>query len=266
MTDARLIDTEFVAYQPDLAVALTSPTRALIVQVLWFARDRKTNEVGMTLVRLALKIGVSVRTIQRHAEVLVEMGVLEKNRHSKFDATTYWTIHPEAIPEAPEVPPPDGDALDVDTLSDSTGQDDHLDVDTLSTSTSLRTSTTNSPLVTTSPEVVKSLNPMPTEALFGHLQDPPQWVKDQPWMNQELYRLACARARHVNVLEQIENVVVWCKDQGKQPQGSLLLTFITRAETEWETAHRAAPGDDDWVARSARALTQQALAAREEEK
>lgn len=268
-----LVDDEVVPYQPTLGMALGSPVRALIVQALWSARNITTGVTEMGEVALSVHVGTRLRTVEFHLALLVEMGVVERVARPRHGMTAF-VVHPEAIPDTfpeDELPvlssrapahavPYDAHAgLEGSSNEEPTTLSKDLSKDSFSTS---KVSDTREDTEDARETKIQSLN-LPHETLLGRLPEPPDWVKMLSWMNPETWRIAVTRARHVSVLEQIENVSMWAKDNGKTASPSLLMTFIHKAETEWEQAHQAVPGDDDWVARSARELMRQALAARE---
>jgi len=92
-SDARLIDEPFVAYLPSLAVHLGSPLRAIILQALWFARNRVTGETRMPYEELTQRTGITDRTLRSHVKWLRENGHLSSRRSSRMDATQVWEVH-----------------------------------------------------------------------------------------------------------------------------------------------------------------------------
>lgn len=92
-----LLDGEFVSYYPALGVALGSVEDAVLVQHLWFRRDRATGETEMPTAALAEQVGMRLRTVERRISGLVSAGILSKRRKSAYDATSVWTVHHDRI-------------------------------------------------------------------------------------------------------------------------------------------------------------------------
>jgi hypothetical protein len=96
-TSPLLINDEFVSYFPALGRALGSVEDAVLVQMLWYRRDRDTGETEMTAAALAEQVGMKVRTTERRLSGLISSGVLSKRRKSAYDPTSVWSIHHDKI-------------------------------------------------------------------------------------------------------------------------------------------------------------------------
>lgn len=94
-----LIHEEFVAYFPALGRALGSVEDAVLIQALWFRRDRETNCTTATIAELADAVGMTERTARRRLAKLADCGVLTKGRAGSYDATTVWSVHLDRIRE-----------------------------------------------------------------------------------------------------------------------------------------------------------------------
>lgn len=97
-----LIHGEFVAYFPALGRALGSVEDAVLVQALWFRRERSTGATVATIAELAESVGMAERTARRRLSKLADAGVVSKGRAGAYDATTVWTVHLDRIPAKPE--------------------------------------------------------------------------------------------------------------------------------------------------------------------
>ena len=93
-----LIREEFIAYFPSLGKALGSIEDAVLVQWLWFRRDRVQNCTQATIATVADAVGMNERTAKRRLAKLEERGIVSKTRTSAFDPTSVWTIHMDQIP------------------------------------------------------------------------------------------------------------------------------------------------------------------------
>lgn len=71
--------------------------RAIIVQALWFRRDRETDETRMSYEALGEMVGCSADTAKRQVKWLVENGYMTKTRASSHDATSVFAISEEAL-------------------------------------------------------------------------------------------------------------------------------------------------------------------------
>lgn len=71
--------------------------RAIIVQALWFRRDRESNETRMSYEALGEMVGCSADTAKRQVKWLVENGYMTKTRASSHDATSVFAISEEAL-------------------------------------------------------------------------------------------------------------------------------------------------------------------------
>lgn len=98
-----LIHEEFVAYFPALGRALGSVEDAVLIQALWFKRDRSTGTTLATYAELADAVGMTERTARRRLGKMVASGVLSKGRAGAYDATTVWTVHLDRIPANSDV-------------------------------------------------------------------------------------------------------------------------------------------------------------------
>lgn len=92
-----LINDEFVSYFPALGRALGSVEDAVLVQMLWYRRDRSTNETEMRTPDLADAVGMKLRTTERRLAGLVNAGILSKRRKGAYDATSVWAVHLDQI-------------------------------------------------------------------------------------------------------------------------------------------------------------------------
>ncbi|PMQ21644.1 hypothetical protein CIK84_08970 [Glutamicibacter arilaitensis] len=92
-----MIHDEFVAYFPSLGRALGSVEDAVLVQSLWFRRDRNTGTTTATVAELAAAVGMTERTARRRLGKMADAGVLEKCRAGAYDATTVWSVHLDRI-------------------------------------------------------------------------------------------------------------------------------------------------------------------------
>lgn len=97
MSSGLLIHDEFVAYFPSLGRALGSVEDAVLVQSLWFRRDRNTGTTTATVAELAAAVGMTERTARRRLGKMADAGVLEKCRAGAYDATTVWSVHLDRI-------------------------------------------------------------------------------------------------------------------------------------------------------------------------
>lgn len=97
MSSGLLIHDEFVAYFPSLGRALGSVEDAVLVQSLWFRRDRNTGTTTATVADLAAAVGMTERTARRRLGKMADAGVLEKCRAGAYDATTVWSVHLDRI-------------------------------------------------------------------------------------------------------------------------------------------------------------------------
>ena len=96
-SDALLIDEPFVAVYPSLIRALGSATHAIVVQQLWYARDRRTGVTTMTVDAVADLTGLSKRTVERSLKWLRDRGILDRARAGAFDHTSVWTVNRAAL-------------------------------------------------------------------------------------------------------------------------------------------------------------------------
>lgn len=92
-----LVNEEFIAYLPSLGKALGSVEDAVIVQWLWFKRDRQTDETTATAAEIADAIGMSERTMQKRLTRLKARDVLTARRLSSFNSTSVWSVHLDRI-------------------------------------------------------------------------------------------------------------------------------------------------------------------------
>lgn len=92
-----LINDEFVSYFPALGRALGSVEDAVLVQMLWYRRDRSTDETEMRTPDLADAVGMKLRTTERRLAGLVNAGILSKRRKGAYDATSVWAVHLDQI-------------------------------------------------------------------------------------------------------------------------------------------------------------------------
>jgi hypothetical protein len=96
-----LLDGEFIAYYPALARRLGGqPMRAIIVQALWFRRDRTDDTTTMSYEALGEMVGCSADTAKRQVKWLVENGFMTKSRASSHDATSVFAISEAALTSA----------------------------------------------------------------------------------------------------------------------------------------------------------------------
>lgn len=97
-TSPLLLDGEFIAYYPALAKRLGGqPMRAIIVQALWFRRDRSTDETRMSYEALGDMVGCSGDTAKRQVKWLVDNGYVHRGRASSHDATSVFRILHDAL-------------------------------------------------------------------------------------------------------------------------------------------------------------------------
>lgn len=93
-----LLDGEFIAYYPALAKQLGGqPLRAIIVQALWFRRDRSTDETRMSYEDIGEMVGTSGRTVERQVKWLIENGYISRRRASAVDATSVFGVIVSAL-------------------------------------------------------------------------------------------------------------------------------------------------------------------------
>lgn len=107
MNSPLLMEGEFIAYYPALAKRLGGqPLRAIIVQALWFRRDRQTDETRMSYDGIGDMVGASSRTIERQVKWLIENGYLSQRRASAADATSVFGVIVSALTSenAPTLP------------------------------------------------------------------------------------------------------------------------------------------------------------------
>ena len=121
MSSGLLIHDEFVAYFPALGRALGSVEDAVLVQALWFRRDRATGTTTATVAELAAAVGMTERTARRRLGKMADAGVLEKGRAGSYDATTVWAVHLDRIRTT----------SDVANMATSTCQNEQVEPSTL---------------------------------------------------------------------------------------------------------------------------------------
>lgn len=98
MNSPLLLDGEFIAYYPALAKRLGGqPLRAIIVQALWFRRDRSTDETRMSYEDIGDMVGTSGRTVERQIKWLIENGYISRRRASAVDATSVFGVIASAL-------------------------------------------------------------------------------------------------------------------------------------------------------------------------
>ncbi|MGO2080256.1 hypothetical protein [Glutamicibacter arilaitensis] len=97
MSSGLLIHDEFVAYFPALGRALGSVEDAVLVQALWFRRDRDGSETTIAAGDLAQLVGMAQRTAERRLAKLKKSGVLSSRRASSYDPTSVWRVHLEVL-------------------------------------------------------------------------------------------------------------------------------------------------------------------------
>jgi len=93
--NALLLDGEFVAYYPRLGRLLGSVERAVVLQHLWFRRDRDTGLTTVSAKALADEVGMAQRTAERVLAWLAddERGYLVRcGRASSYDPTSVWEV------------------------------------------------------------------------------------------------------------------------------------------------------------------------------
>lgn len=97
-TSPLLLDGEFIAYYPALARRLGGqPMRAIIVQALWFRRDRIDDTTRISYEALGEMVGCSADTAKRQVKWLVDNGFMTKGRASSHDATSVFAISEAAL-------------------------------------------------------------------------------------------------------------------------------------------------------------------------
>lgn len=98
MSSPLLLDGEFIAYYPALAKRLGGqPLRAIIVQALWFRRERTDDTTTMSYETLGEMVGCSADTAKRQVKWLVDNGFMIKGRASAHDATSVFAISTAAL-------------------------------------------------------------------------------------------------------------------------------------------------------------------------
>lgn len=102
MSSGLLMNDEFVAYFPALGRALGSVEDAVLVQALWFRRERATSTTTATIAELAESVGMTERTARRRLSKLASAGVLSKGRAGAYDATSVWAVNMSALDASPE--------------------------------------------------------------------------------------------------------------------------------------------------------------------
>jgi hypothetical protein len=253
----------YIAYFAPLSIALGSqPMRAIIVQHLWNA-SRETGEAAMTHAQLAQETGMAESTLRRHVAWLKAEGILSVRRASAMNATSVWVVNPHAIPDVPKMsnsicsPTEQIDVLKMSTCRSEPRQNEQVDLLKMSTSTVLRKSIyPPTPLLDPHAD---NLSGLPAEV--GTVR--PEWARVN-WMDDDTWQRACRKAKHVDLADVFDNMVVWCRENKKPMTGSRLLTFLDNAEARWVNANRTAPGDEDWVANAAKWLDQQRREERKE--
>lgn len=83
---------EYIAYFPELGKTLGSTDRAIVLQYLWYRRDRTTGRAVLPLDELAEKTGITYATVRRVTDWLIKNGHLVKHRASTWDPTSTWEI------------------------------------------------------------------------------------------------------------------------------------------------------------------------------
>lgn len=107
MNNPLLLDGEFIAYYPALAKRLGGqPLRAIIVQALWFRRDRSTDETRMSYEDIGEMVGTSARTVERQVKWLVDNAFISRRRASAGDATSVFGVMVNALTSEDAAPPP----------------------------------------------------------------------------------------------------------------------------------------------------------------
>lgn len=91
-SDSRLIDEPFVPYLPTLARDTGSPLRAIILQLIWFRRDKATNRTRLSNEAMSELTAIPTSTLRKHISWLRENGWLEAQRAAHNDATLVWTV------------------------------------------------------------------------------------------------------------------------------------------------------------------------------
>lgn len=93
MNEHPLIDDgEYIAYFPELGKTLGSVERAVVLQYLWYRRDRTTGRATLTYDELADETGISTRTVRRVTDWLIENFHLVKHRAGTWDSTSAWEV------------------------------------------------------------------------------------------------------------------------------------------------------------------------------
>lgn len=93
MSGSMLIDEEFVAVFPSLIQRLGSASRAIVLQTIWFARDRLTDETVMTIDEVASRTGLTKRSVERAVAFLRENDYVSRRRLSSHNATSVWVVN-----------------------------------------------------------------------------------------------------------------------------------------------------------------------------
>jgi hypothetical protein len=104
-----LINDEFVAVFPALIRATGSASRAIVLQTLWFARDRATGTTTMTIAEVADRTGLSHRTVERATTWARGVGALTRSKVGAYDHTSVWTVMPSVLATLTESNPPNGE-------------------------------------------------------------------------------------------------------------------------------------------------------------
>jgi hypothetical protein len=226
-----LIDRPFIAYYPELGVALGSPVRAIIVQLLWFHRDRATSETTMPMDEIAARTGFPKRTIEDHVKALRADGVLTSRRAARFDSTTVWTVHPEVIPDTT-------DSAESDTT-------DSADSGTTDSADSESTDSAESYLVEqeeVSSEVVSKSAPIGVPDLSG--PPPPAWVQQIPWLDRAHWDMCADLARHVDPVASVGSYLAWCESHPDASESFAgFWKWLAKDEADAKNAHLAANTD-----------------------
>lgn len=115
---ALLLDEPFVAVNPSLIRATGSASRAIVLQTLWFARDREDDTTTMTLAEVAERTGLSTRTVERATVWLRQAGVLTRAKVGAFDHTSVWAVAPSVLAILTGSNPPNGET-EPDKVADS---------------------------------------------------------------------------------------------------------------------------------------------------
>lgn len=118
MSDHLLLDEPFIAVNASLIRATGSASRAIVLQALWFARDRATGRTTLTMEAVADRTGLSRRTVERATTWARDAGVLTRDKVARFDHTSVWTVSPAVLATLTASNTPNGENEDA-TLAGS---------------------------------------------------------------------------------------------------------------------------------------------------